>query len=208
MPGDYQPADFGPPDWTKWGGMGYLDLWAVVALSLDMDPDRLKEKIYWGAASFGDDPFRICPKEFQARLGNAVSNLGVRLPYKPIGDIAAGYVVPVLAFVEYALQRGWSVPPEVAGDNVRRRPGVADATVGETADERRRRRLSRFRELGGDLESLGSAGAGSEAWRLKGKRGALAELTREEDAAKRSKAKRQDVTRDLKDAASAERMQT
>ena len=79
----------------------------------------------------------------------------------------------------------------------------APATVAEKPTDRRRRRLARLRELGGDMWQ-----AGRKGWQLTGERGAQAALVREEQSAKRPMAKRQDVTRDLEAAAMAEQMQS
>jgi hypothetical protein len=71
----------------------------------------------------------------------------------------------------------------------------------EMPEARRSRRLARFTELLGEIRRAG------DAWQLCGRRGALADLVREEAAAGRQRAKRQDVTRDLH-AAMAEQMQS
>jgi hypothetical protein len=70
----------------------------------------------------------------------------------------------------------------------------------EGPNDRRKRRLQRFKTLGGVVQPVG------DTWRLVGKRGALASLVREEQEASRPMSKRQDVTRELH-AASAEQMQ-
>lgn len=79
------------------------------------------------------------------------------------------------------------------------------STVGaaskETPTERRARRLARYRALGGDVEIKGAG-----VIRFSGRRGAQAELAREEQIAGRPMSKRQDVARDLR-AAIAEEMQ-
>ena len=80
-------------------------------------------------------------------------------------------------------------------------PTSAPATVAEKPTDRWRRRLARFRELGGDMRKAG------DGWQLSGRQGALADLVREEGAAGRPKAKRQDVTRELHEAM-AEQMQS
>lgn len=62
---------------------------------------------------------------------------------------------------------------------------------GEDAAGRQRRRLARLRELGGDMRRAGAV------WQCSGRRGALAELVREEAAAGRPRADKSDVRRDL-----------
>lgn len=77
-------------------------------------------------------------------------------------------------------------------------PSASGAT--ETTEARRGRRWTRFQALGGLLES-----AGGGKFRLAGQHGALAELAREEKAAGRPMADRNDVRRDLITYADAER---
>lgn len=70
--------------------------------------------------------------------------------------------------------------------------GAAGAATREIPAERRRRRLSRFRELGGEMRQAG------ESWHSNGgRRGALADLVREETEAGRPMADNSDVRADL-----------
>lgn len=61
----------------------------------------------------------------------------------------------------------------------------------EDSAARRARRLKRFRELGGELRQAG------QSWQSSGRRGALADLAREEAAAGRARKHYADVRRDL-----------
>ncbi|MFC5427215.1 hypothetical protein ACFPTO_00060 [Paraburkholderia denitrificans] len=70
---------------------------------------------------------------------------------------------------------------------------------GETPEQRQKRRLARFRKLGGDLER-----AGGDQWRLTGMRGALAALSREEKVAGRARHDVRDVKRELVKAAESD----
>lgn len=72
----------------------------------------------------------------------------------------------------------------------------------ESPKVRMQRRLLRLRELGGDLRPAG------DSFHLTGRRGALADLVREEGAAGRPMSKRQDVRRDLERASTAEQVQS
>lgn len=69
--------------------------------------------------------------------------------------------------------------------------GAAPAGSAESAGDRQRRRLLRFRELGGEMRQAGTG------WQCIGKRGALAALVREEKAASRPRRDRSDVRNDL-----------
>ncbi|MGU7816425.1 hypothetical protein [Burkholderia sp. AW49-1] len=70
---------------------------------------------------------------------------------------------------------------------------------GETVEQRQIRRLARFRELGGKLNRVGAG-----QWRLDGRRGALATLSREEKQAGRARHDASDVRKELQKAAEAE----
>ncbi|MFX1761904.1 hypothetical protein PWP93_04780 [Paraburkholderia sp. A1RI-2L] len=69
----------------------------------------------------------------------------------------------------------------------------------ETVEQRQMRRLVRFRELGGKLDKVGGGG-----WRLNGRRGALADLSREEKSAGRPRHDASDVRKELEKAVAAE----
>lgn len=76
---------------------------------------------------------------------------------------------------------------------------LADGLPTENPEQRQRRRLSRFRKLGGDIRK-----AGGGQWQLTGTRGALAELAREEKNEGRARHDASDVKRELVKAAEAE----
>lgn len=67
----------------------------------------------------------------------------------------------------------------------------APATVAEKPTDRRRRRLARFQELGGEMREAGSA------WHTAGTKGAQAKLIREEMAAGRPMSDKTNVRADL-----------
>lgn len=69
----------------------------------------------------------------------------------------------------------------------------------ETPEQRQRRRLARFRELGGDIRK-----AGGGQWQLTGTRGVLAALAREEKSAGRARHDASDIRKELERAAAAE----
>ncbi|QCX50691.1 hypothetical protein [Ralstonia pseudosolanacearum] len=91
----------------------------------------------------------------------------------------------------------WAVLHSGAGGSVR--PLVPGASASETPEQRQVRRLARFRALGGNLEKVGG-----NQWRLAGRRGALADLSREEKTAGHARHDARDVRRELDRAASSE----
>jgi hypothetical protein len=93
-----------------------------------------------------------------------------------------------------------SGPQELSGTSAKGGSAVGAASI-ETPTERRFRRLARFRALGGDIEIKGAG-----VTQLSGRRGAQAELAREEQDSGHPMSKRQDVSKDLR-AAIAEEMQ-
>lgn len=90
-----------PPKWGKWRHMQDVELWEAVALSVNLEPAELP--VYLGAYdAFGDNPFRICPSEFQERLQMANSNCGTSFPCKPAHPLRARSLVNLPTFGSWA----------------------------------------------------------------------------------------------------------
>lgn len=89
--------------------------------------------------------------------------------------------------------------PDVQPLPARTEPANECAARTEPAIDRAARRLARLREFGGDMREAGSA------WHCTGRRGALADLVREEKAAGRPRSDNRDVRRDLADAMRVQR---
>ena len=102
-----------PPNWDKWGHMRDVELWEAVALSLNLEPDKLP--VYLGAFErFGDDPFRICPQTFLDRLQVANSNCGISLGFRPVHKLKARCLVDLPAFGVWAAKLNIpNMPPEL-----------------------------------------------------------------------------------------------
>ncbi len=77
--------------------------------------------------------------------------------------------------------------------------GSESASNAETVEQRQRRRLARFRELGGDIKKVGGG-----QWQRTGTHGALAALAREEKSAGFARHDASDVRKELEKAAEAE----
>ena len=103
-----------PPNWDKWGHMRDVELWEAVALSLNLEPDKLP--VYLAAFErFGDDPFRICPQSFLDRLQVANSNCGISLGYRPVHKLKARCLVDLPAFGAWAVNQNIpDMPPKLA----------------------------------------------------------------------------------------------
>ena len=103
-----------PPNWDKWGHMRDVELWEAVALSVNLEPEKLP--VYLGAFEcFGDDPFRICPQTFLDRLQVANSNCGISLGFRPVHKLKARCLVDLPAFGAWAVKLNIpNIPPALA----------------------------------------------------------------------------------------------
>ncbi|MEI6195784.1 MAG: hypothetical protein WCS42_15800 [Verrucomicrobiota bacterium] len=99
-------------DWQTWGDMIQAQVWEAVALSLDLEPEKLPG-LDWRAIDgniFGD-----CPEEFRRRLKiacNAVDSLA--LPTESGDYQARSRVVSLAKFARWTttLNRPWTLPAE------------------------------------------------------------------------------------------------
>ena len=102
-----------PPKWDKWRHMRDVEIWEAVALSLNLDPDKLP--VYLRAYDkYGDDPFRICPPQFLERLLVVNSNCGKSFGFKPVHNLKARCLVDLPEFAAWALKLSIpDLPPEL-----------------------------------------------------------------------------------------------
>jgi hypothetical protein len=116
-----------PPDWGFWRHVPNVTLPEGVALSLNIDPRRLRPNRYsWraGQARFDEGP------EFENRLLLAQRCLGDTLP--ALNAVASGYLgydplVILRHFSAWASSVGWQIPHELAslkGESVERPSGA------------------------------------------------------------------------------------
>jgi hypothetical protein len=95
------------PRWEKWRQIEGLTLWEGVALSLNIDPDKVQHnKDSWmvGKHLFDES------QEFTDRLEILCRKLGALLREDPDG--LADTMVDSNRFAEWAISFEWSVPPE------------------------------------------------------------------------------------------------
>ena len=101
------------PKWDKWRHMRDIEIWEAVALSLNLEPDKLP--VYLGAYDkLGDDPFRICPRPFLERLQVVNSNCGITFSFKPVHDLKARCLVDLPKSSAWVVKQNMAnIPPEI-----------------------------------------------------------------------------------------------
>lgn len=103
------------PNWGKWRHVPDVKLWEGVALSLDIEPGRVRIS---GTSWMGDGLSFNESKELDERLFVAKRNLTSGGALEPtliaMGDPARS-MVRLSQFAEWVLSLGWQVPSEFAG---------------------------------------------------------------------------------------------
>lgn len=101
------------PNWSKWRLMRAVNLWQAVALSLDIDPDKVNHDYNWKAeADFFDES-----QEFIDRLEVLKDNVGSSALLQPVSMSLAdpfGHKLRLRDFAGWARQVEWSIPSELA----------------------------------------------------------------------------------------------
>jgi len=184
---DREPKE---PDWDFWTGLPEVKLWQAVALSMNLEPERMEfdtdsrgsRPVFESWSFRNEDDAGIFDKRYRLLVA-ATSDPDEFRPATLNMSIPYLCSVSLLDFARWATSVSLfdPVPPRLAAL-------VATAPATESPSDRRARRLARFRALGGILDS---------ADRMTGTRGALAELQREEKAAGRPMSDRSDVRSDL-----------
>jgi hypothetical protein len=181
-------------DWPYWRAMGSIRLFQAIALSLDIDPEKLRSD-----ADDYPDPPEEQPK-FVKRLKLVLSNIHDRTQFTPIGwssdpsfhDVKLGEVGTWLN------NHGYELPPDfplassatVVAAKKRETPPAAVAAMADP-----QRRLVLLRSIGGSVKYR------SGDWRFTGMK-ALVELEKSDG---RGRADPKTVRADLLEAAEAER---
>ncbi len=103
------------PNWEKWKHVPDVKVWEGVALSLDIEPDKVRFNQYgW----MGDGLAFKESKELDERIFVAKRNLTSGGSLRPtsitMGDPARS-MVRLSQFAEWALSLGWRVPADLAG---------------------------------------------------------------------------------------------
>ena len=192
------------PEWSVWREVLRVTLREAVSLSCNADPKAVAlgpvENFVAGllpqfAAS--DD----VNSEISRRLTIARSHAGTGGTLPTVKEDEHTYV-QLATFSDWAMNVvKWPVPDEMRAFTAGARPiGESQTTAPpiETPEARQRRRLTRFRELGGDIKRVGG-----NRWQLAGTRGALAALAREEKTGGRARHDASDVRKELERAAEA-----
>lgn len=115
------------PNWAKWRFIPTLALWQAVALSLDIDPDKVKTSVE--SYLIVDDIVFSEPRQFTDRIDVARGNLGHGL----VGlshENPTSTKVNLAQFAAWAFSIGWTIPREL--DALRLEPSkepTADAVL-------------------------------------------------------------------------------
>lgn len=107
------------PNWSKWQNVPEIKLWEAVALSLNIEPRKIKDYPYENIHMFADI------QEFEDRLFVAERNLGQgkRLTAAVINAATpVDTLIPIPKFVAWAISIQWQMPEQLAnlasGDSV------------------------------------------------------------------------------------------
>lgn len=108
------------PNWEKWRHFPNMEIWKAVALSLNIDPDSMKEFQRTGSTSYE-------PKEFSDRLEIAIANTGFgQKKLKPIVAVPTDRFTEIstIQFAHFAESVQWTLPKQ-----------FLRATIGVPADQ-------------------------------------------------------------------------
>jgi hypothetical protein len=97
-------------DWGLWGNFISAEIWQVVALSLNIEPDSLS--IDWRWANYGD-PFDDCSTAFKRRLKIALNHVrNGALPCTSLAYNVPTSTIKLIDFADWALDRKWNLPTQ------------------------------------------------------------------------------------------------
>jgi len=121
------------PPWTIWKNISQLKVFEAVALSLNIDPRKLRRNSHgWmaGKRLFNEG------QEFNDRLFTVERNLAEI----SVNSVAVGYegqepLVPLDGFVRWALRIGWSLPAELSENRGSQAPELPPAPREGTRSE-------------------------------------------------------------------------
>ena len=102
------------PDWEWWGNVDEVTVIEAVALSMDIDPNKLHYRKPPG--TMGEVEVRDESPEFEKRFSLAIRNLKV-LEAWGIGGVVGKLeycLVKLVKFTAVALSWNWKIPPEMA----------------------------------------------------------------------------------------------
>jgi hypothetical protein len=101
------------PNWSKWRHIPVLKVWQAVALSLNIDPEKVQRER--PVRSYGTLKF-IESEVFRDRLEVACANLGANGPLFPVSfevDEKNSLPVRLHEFADWCVSIGWQVPDEL-----------------------------------------------------------------------------------------------
>lgn len=119
------------PNWNHWRHIPEATLWELVALSLNIDPDKVRhQRDSWMAGSHLFEE----SDEFDKRLDILVRNLNHRPELKRIGAIASDPIdctLAIAAFEQFSKSVDWELPKDFP-----RQASTKATTNGNSPDDR------------------------------------------------------------------------
>ena len=98
------------PNWSKWEFIPKVQLWMAVALSLDIDPDKIKRSkdahLFMGTPSFDEGEI------FYDRLDVLNSQIGNHALLKRKED-SSSHSIDLVIFAKLAPLLNWNIPPKL-----------------------------------------------------------------------------------------------
>lgn len=101
------------PNWSKWRHMLDVKVWQAVALSLDIDPDKLQRNPH---AWMSGAPGFLEGREFADRLDVVCANIGSGRALTPVAypsEHKASWPVQMREFVAWCMSIDWPIPDEL-----------------------------------------------------------------------------------------------
>jgi len=127
-----------PANWEHWKDMLSAEVWQLVALSLNIEPDSLP--VDWRPADYSD-PFVECPSEFRRRLKIALNHIqnGMLLCASlALGNSLASTIkLTVFATWASAPSPNWSLPKEFRLPSSGARTGYENQTLAASSSPNR-----------------------------------------------------------------------
>lgn len=103
------------PNWAVWGNLPTVELLGAVALSLNIDPKKVKHSPHGWMAGASEGPILEEAQEFLDRLAVVVGNIGERGFIATAGNLSVPRhkkVVSIRDFGRWAIGIGWEMPAE------------------------------------------------------------------------------------------------
>lgn len=118
------------PNWKKWKLIPNAKIWEIVALSLDIEPTKVKIKsLSWMAGSHAGKPIFEESPEFLNRIEIITANAGASTLLKPFTDtleISSSCELNISDVGVWANSIGWELPLDFPAQSQKRAPQQDD----------------------------------------------------------------------------------